>query len=290
MATSISSPTCDSRRSSDGTARSRALRQKVGWIIAGLWIGAAFLPGAFAGWNGEADALPALTVYKQPSCECCDRWVAGLRQRGFHVQVRSVADARPYRRNLGVTDTYRACHTALIEDRHHVLEGHVPIREIERLLAEHSTGQTLVVPGMPHGSPGMPHEDGHTDRYDVLRIDEAGQVAVYATYAASPGILDGATATAALPAHARGDSSMSYVAKVMLHSLLAILLGAGIMGIAYIHAHHDDKARGRRRRDHAQRDHDDGRAPKGTGSRVPLGDGPVDGRTAAGKTGYSRGR
>lgn len=290
MATSTSSPACASRQSSSGKARSRALRQKAGWIIAGLWISAAFLPGAFAGRNGEAGAPPALTVYKPASCECCDRWIADLRQRGFQVHVRNVADVRPYRRNLGVADAYHACHTALMEDRRHVLEGHVPIREIERLLAEHSAGQTLVVPGMPHGSPGMAHEDGHTDRYDVLRIDEAGAASVYATYAASPGALDGATASAALPAGARGNPSMNYVAKAALHGLLAILLGAGIMGIAYLHAHHNNKPRRRRRLDDAHREYDDERAPRGAGSRVPLGDGPANGRTVSSKAGRRSGR
>ena len=271
-------------------ATAKGLWQKAGWFMTGLWMSVAFLPGALAGWHEEADAPPALTVYKQPSCECCNRWIADLRQGGFRVQVRNIADVRPYRRNLGVTDSYRACHTALMEDRRHVLEGHVPIRDIERLLGEHSTRQTLVVPGMPHGSPGMAHEDGHTDRYDVLRIDESGQVAVYATYAASPGVLDGATASATLPAGARGDPSMSYVAKVVLHSLLAILLGAGIMGVAYLHAHRDDKPRRRRRLDDAHREYDDERAPRGTGGRAPLGGGPADGRTVSGKAGRRRGR
>ena len=46
-----------------------------------------------------------------------------------------------------------SCHTGLVAG--YVLEGHVPAREIQRLLKEKPNAIGLAVPGMPVGSPGM---------------------------------------------------------------------------------------------------------------------------------------
>jgi hypothetical protein len=34
--------------------------------------------------------LPPVTVYKNPSCGCCGRWVEHMRDAGFTVEVRDV--------------------------------------------------------------------------------------------------------------------------------------------------------------------------------------------------------
>ena len=71
------------------------------------------------------------------------------------------------------------CHTALIGG--YVIEGHVPAREMKRLLAERPQARGLAVAGMPVGSPGM--ESGkRRDPYDVLLVLPDGRVSVYARY------------------------------------------------------------------------------------------------------------
>ena len=76
----------------------------------------------------------------------------------------------------GVPPQLRQCHIALVEG--YVIEGHVPVETIARLLKEKPPVVGLVVEGMPIGSPGM--EGPNPQRYDVLSFDRQGRVSVYA--------------------------------------------------------------------------------------------------------------
>lgn len=75
-------------------------------------------------------------------------------------------------------DALGSCHTGVIEG--YVVEGHVPARELKRLLAERPRALGLAVPAMPRGSPGM--EDPVTDPYDVLLVQRDGRYSTYARY------------------------------------------------------------------------------------------------------------
>lgn len=83
-----------------------------------------------------------------------------------------------YRARYGVPDALASCHTAEIEG--YALEGHVPAREIKRLLAERPKARGLAVPGMPPGSAGM--EGGRPQPYDVLLVKSDGTTAVFGSY------------------------------------------------------------------------------------------------------------
>ncbi len=65
-----------------------------------------------------------------------------------------------------------------------MLEGHVPVREIQRLLREKPKALGLAVPGMPVGSQGMdgPVYAGRKDPYDVLLVQADGSSSVYNSY------------------------------------------------------------------------------------------------------------
>ena len=90
-----------------------------------------------------------------------------------------VEDPGVHRRRHGIADAHGSCHTALIGG--YVIEGHVPAREIRRLLAERPQARGLAVAGMPVGSPGM--ESGkRRDPYDVLLVLPDGRVSIYARY------------------------------------------------------------------------------------------------------------
>lgn len=126
-------------------------------------------------------ALPTVEVFKSAYCGCCEMWVEHLRANGFTVKANDVPDPAAHRAKLGIPETLGSCHSAKVGD--YVLEGHVPAREIKRLLAEQPKAKGLAVPGMPLGSPGM--EADRADAYDVMLIQSDGGHAVYQHYAAA---------------------------------------------------------------------------------------------------------
>jgi len=94
------------------------------------------------------------------------------------VKPQDVSDPEAYRARFGIPRALGACHTAVIEG--YAIEGHVPAREIKRLLAERPKARGLAVPGMPAGSPGM--EGGRSVPYDVLLVGSDGKTTVYKSY------------------------------------------------------------------------------------------------------------
>jgi hypothetical protein len=147
-----------------------------------------FLQGILAGGlgvtlNAQA-ALPTIEVYKSESCGCCINWVEHLRANGFTVKVSNVANPSDYREKFGIPDELGSCHTGLVQG--YALEGHVPAREIKRLLAERPKAKGLAVPGMPVGSPGMEVEGQGSDAFDVVLIHADAKHSVYRRYEAQP--------------------------------------------------------------------------------------------------------
>ena len=124
-------------------------------------------------------ASHVIDVYKNPACGCCGEWIKHLRSNGFEVRPHDVADSAEYRQRYGVPQALASCHTGLIGG--YAIEGHVPAREIKRLLTERPRAQGLAVPGMPIGSPGM-EQDGRRDPYEVLLFQRDGRHIVYARY------------------------------------------------------------------------------------------------------------
>lgn len=132
-------------------------------------------------WSQAASQPPVMTVWKDPSCGCCKVWVEHLRSSGLAVQVRDTGNIGA-RRRLGVPASLGSCHTGEIAG--YVVEGHVPAREIQRLLKERPDALGLAVPSMPLGSPGMdgPEYGGRKDAYQVLLMTKDGGTRVYQRY------------------------------------------------------------------------------------------------------------
>ncbi|MBX3610428.1 MAG: DUF411 domain-containing protein [Hydrogenophaga sp.] len=132
--------------------------------------------------RATTDATPlTLQVWKDPNCGCCHDWVNHLRSNGIAVQTFDTGNTA-VRKRLGLPDRYASCHTARIGG--YVIEGHVPARDIHRLLAERPDALGLAVPGMPVGSPGMdgPAYNGRQDPHDVLLVLRNGQSRVFQSY------------------------------------------------------------------------------------------------------------
>lgn len=116
--------------------------------------------------SAQATDLPAMKVYKSPTCGCCGLWVDHVRKAGFSVDVQETQAVWGIKQRLGVPEALASCHTAQVGP--YIIEGHVPASAIKRLLREEPKGAGLAVPGMPIGSPGMEVAGREPEVYDVL--------------------------------------------------------------------------------------------------------------------------
>ena len=147
-------------------------------LLNGL-VGAALWPAT--SWAQGAHVRPLIEVWKSPTCSWCNDWIARLKANGLRVKSYDTGNA-PMRAELGVPPKTGSCHTAKIED--YAIEGHVPAREIHRLLKEQPTAIGLSVPGMPLGSPGIDGEalDHKTEPHNVLPVLRDGATRVFQAY------------------------------------------------------------------------------------------------------------
>lgn len=99
----------------------------------------------------EGDII--MTMYSTPACGCCVKWAEYLESNGVNVTVEKVIDLQSVKNEHGVPGQLSACHTAIVDG--YVVEGHVPIEDIRRLLGERPDAIGISVPGMPPNSPGM---------------------------------------------------------------------------------------------------------------------------------------
>lgn len=127
-------------------------------------------------------AAPMVEIWKDPNCGCCQDWVKHLNKNGFATRVHDEGNTAA-RNRLGIPAKLGSCHTGLVGG--YAIEGHVPAREVQRLLKEKPKAIGLAVPGMPVGSPGMdgPAYGGdQRDPYDVLLVLADGSTRVYQSY------------------------------------------------------------------------------------------------------------
>ena len=148
-------------------------RRRVG--LAGL---AALLAPAWA--TAQAPSVHA-EVWKSPTCGCCKDWITHMEKSGFRFTVHEVGNTA-MRQRMKIPMALGSCHTAVIG--RYAIEGHVPARDVQRLLKEKPDAIGLTVPGMPVGSPGMdgPEYGARKDPYDVLLIAMDGSTRVFSSY------------------------------------------------------------------------------------------------------------
>ena len=128
---------------------------------------------------GDYDTAKDITVYKNPQCGCCTKWVTYLEGHGYKVTVDETRDVYAVKQELGVPTNLAACHTALIDG--YIVEGHITHRDIQRLLLMRPDVKGIAVPGMPVGTPGM--EIGDIKHpYKVISFDENGLMKVFAEH------------------------------------------------------------------------------------------------------------
>lgn len=115
-----------------------------------------------------------ITVFKKPNCHCCTKWVSYLEENGFTVDASQSDTLDAVKDHYLVPEELESCHTAVIDG--YVVEGHVPVESINKLLESEPDAQGIAVPGMSTGTPGMGN-DGTP--FEVYLFDEEGNRLLY---------------------------------------------------------------------------------------------------------------
>ncbi|WNO11141.1 DUF411 domain-containing protein [Teredinibacter sp. KSP-S5-2] len=132
-----------------------------------------------AGKSEDGTQITDITVYKSPTCGCCELWINHLKDAGFTVGTHHPQDLNLFKSEQGVSSDLWSCHTAITQSGY-IFEGHIPAKFIRQFLAnvpEHAKG--LAVPNMPMGSPGMEYGDTFS-AYTIYQINTDGSTKVYA--------------------------------------------------------------------------------------------------------------
>ncbi len=142
--------------------------------LAMLALGVAVVVGFVVATGGPSEAI----LYKDPECGCCKGYVAHLRAAGYGVDAVDSDDIVAVKERLGVPDTMYSCHTMVIGG--YVVEGHVPLAALKRLLSEAPDIAGIALAGMPAGSPGM--EGPKTGPFVIEVISDAVPAPTYMEY------------------------------------------------------------------------------------------------------------
>lgn len=121
-----------------------------------------------------------MVVYRAPTCGCCSDWVGYVEEHGYSVTVEDVQDIAVVKTEHAIPQSTWSCHTALVDG--YIVEGHVPVEDIERLLTERPDVAGIAVPRMPIGSPGMEMDGVAPQPFNVVTFDAAGISDVYSTH------------------------------------------------------------------------------------------------------------
>lgn len=119
-----------------------------------------------------------VVMYKNPGCQCCEKWADYLERNNYSVEVHEASNIGSLKKENGVPADMSSCHTALIGG--YVVEGHVPVEDIQRMLAEQPEAIGIAAPGMPASSPGM--NTALNQPYNVYLFNKQGYSKLYAKH------------------------------------------------------------------------------------------------------------
>lgn len=127
----------------------------------------------------HAEQPTEITVYRSPSCSCCEGWIEHLKQNNFTIKDMPTEDMAALKTKYGVNDEMASCHTAIVNG--YIVEGHVPADDIKMLLKTKPKVVGISVPQMPSGTPGM-EMGGRKDPYNVMSFDAENHTSVFKSY------------------------------------------------------------------------------------------------------------
>lgn len=152
------------------------------FVIVLVFIAGAAIWAIISDYDARRDKLihdaVEVTVYKNAGCVCCDRWITYMERNGYRVAVRETEDMTTVKDQNGIPGQMESCHTALIEG--YVVEGHAPVKDINRLIRGRPDATGIAVPGMPASSPGM--NTALNEPYDVYLIDGSGETRIFSSH------------------------------------------------------------------------------------------------------------
>jgi len=161
-------------------------KQKIFTIIPSLVLAVALVTGA-ASYNqvtsvaepmlavADFGAGQSITLYKSPNCGCCSGHAKALESAGFTVTIEETDNLDLVKQTHNIPAGGESCHTSVVGD--YIVEGHVPLEAIEKLLTERPDIAGIGLPGMPIGTPGMPGRK--TAPYDVYQLSATGEMSPY---------------------------------------------------------------------------------------------------------------
>lgn len=103
-----------------------------------------------------------------------------MEENGYTVEAEDTQNMAGVKTRYQVPATLQSCHTAIVDG--YVIEGHVPVADIERLLTERPNILGIAVAGMPAGSPGMEVDGVEAEPYNVVAFDESGVGEIFSSY------------------------------------------------------------------------------------------------------------
>ncbi len=126
--------------------------------------------------------IPKVVSYRSASCGCCKKWINHLRDNGLEVVDNIVEDVSAIKNQYQIPNNLRSCHSAQIAN--YRIEGHVPIKSINKLFRGKPSIEGIAVPGMPLGSPGMEinshqlHSHNY-ETYEVVAFSKTDKIKIF---------------------------------------------------------------------------------------------------------------
>lgn len=132
-----------------------------------------------AGTDPAINNLQGLTadVYMSPTCGCCKVFESILSDAGVKTSRITRDDMAAVKQQFKVPEELKSCHTTIIGG--YVVEGHIPLEAISKLVTDKPAIRGIAMPGMPAGSPGMP--GSKSDPFEITELDDSGNSTIFMT-------------------------------------------------------------------------------------------------------------
>jgi hypothetical protein len=144
-------------------------------LLSGLLVLLLVLAGCASTNRSSGEPEVELTTFKTATCGCCGIWTKYADQNGYDVQEVTLSSVDAKKTELGVPRDLASCHTSVVEG--YVVEGHVPVEAIDKLLLEKPDIKGIALPGMPSGTPGMPGPK--TEDWTIYALHNDGSRSIF---------------------------------------------------------------------------------------------------------------